>query len=108
MLIKNPMSNSPKFKVEVWSDIMCPFCYIGKRNYEAAVAQFAARDQIDLVWKSSQLNPSTPTPPDTSQPTLQYPRASKGMSPTQVQSMTQGVTQPARNAGWNTIWTKLW
>src|SRR5690606_41639982 len=99
MLIKNPMSNSPKFKVEVWSDIMCPFCYIGKRNYEAAVAQFAGREQIDLVWKSFQLDPSIPTPTDTRQTTLQYRSASKGMRPPQVPSMTQGVTQTARNAG---------
>lgn len=93
------MSNSAKFKVEVWSDIMCPFCYIGKRNYEAAVAQFAGSEQIDLVWKSFQLDPTIPTPTDTSQSTLQYLSASKGMSPAQVQSMTQGVTQTARAAG---------
>ena len=93
------MSNTAKFKVEVWSDIMCPFCYIGKRNYEAAVAQFADNDQIDLVWKSYQLDPTIPTPTDTSKTTLQYLSASKGMSEAQVQSMTQGVTQTAHNAG---------
>jgi predicted DsbA family dithiol-disulfide isomerase len=93
------MSNPAKFKVEVWSDIMCPFCYIGKRNYEAAVAQFTGSEQIDLVWKSFQLDPTIPTPTDTSQTTLQYLSASKGMSPAQVQSMTQGVTQTARAAG---------
>src|SRR5690606_30819514 len=96
---KNLMSNTGKFKVEVWSDIMCPFCYIGKRNYEAAVAQFAGNDQIDLVWKSFQLDPTIPTPTDTTKTTLQYLSASKGMSQAQVQSMTQGVTQTARAAG---------
>src|SRR5690554_2647786 len=93
------MSNPAKFKVEVWSDIMCPFCYIGKRNYEAAVAQFAGNDQIDLVWKSFQLDPTIPTPTDTTKTTLQYLSESKGMSQAQVQSMTQSVTQTAETAG---------
>ncbi len=93
------MSKPAKFKVEVWSDIMCPFCYIGKRNYEAAVAQFAGSDQIDLVWKSFQLDPSIPTPTDTSTTTIQYLSKTKGMSQAQVQSMTEGVTQTAKAAG---------
>ena len=43
--------------VEVWSDYMCPFCYIGKRHYETALAAFPDRDQIETVWRSFQLNP---------------------------------------------------
>jgi predicted DsbA family dithiol-disulfide isomerase len=93
------MSNPAKFKVEIWSDIMCPFCYIGKRNYEAAVTQFAGNNEIDLVWKSFQLDPSIPTPTDTSTNTIQYLSETKGMSQAQVQSMTQGVTQTARAVG---------
>src|SRR5690606_5155631 len=93
------MSNPAKFKVEIWSDIMCPFCYIGKRNYEAAVTQFAGNNEIDLVWKSFQLDPNIPTPTDTSTNTIQYLSETKGMSQAQVQSMTQGVTQTARAAG---------
>lgn len=99
MLNKYLMDNPAKFKVEVWSDIMCPFCYIGKRNYEAALSQFEDSDQIEVVWKSFQLDPTIPTPTDTSKTTLQYLSASKGMSPSQVQSMTNGVTQTAKNAG---------
>ena len=52
------MNSQTKMKVEIWSDIMCPFCYIGKRNHEAALAQFAESDQIELVWKSFQLDPT--------------------------------------------------
>ncbi|MCB0513587.1 MAG: DsbA family oxidoreductase [Bacteroidetes bacterium] len=46
-----------KFKVEVWSDIVCPFCYIGKRNYENALALFEFSEQIQLEFKSYQLDP---------------------------------------------------
>lgn len=43
-------------QVEVWSDIACPFCYIGKRRIEAGLEQFAHKDQIQIVYKSFQLN----------------------------------------------------
>ena len=42
-------------KVEVWGDFMCPFCYIAKRQFETALAQFSQRDSVVLVWKSFQL-----------------------------------------------------
>jgi predicted DsbA family dithiol-disulfide isomerase len=45
---KMPVPDQPKMKVEVWSDIMCPFCYIGKRNYESALKQFDGRDRVEL------------------------------------------------------------
>jgi protein disulfide-isomerase len=41
-----------KMIVEIWSDVMCPFCYIGKRKFEVALAQFPHKDKIELVWKS--------------------------------------------------------
>ena len=47
---------SPKMKVEVWSDIMCPFCYIGKRNYEMALKQFEYSDRVEMEWHSFQLD----------------------------------------------------
>ena len=47
-----------KMKVEIWSDVMCPFCYIGKRQFEAALAQFAHKDAVEVVWHSYQLDPS--------------------------------------------------
>ena len=40
-----------KMKVEVWTDIMCPYCYIGKKHYEKALAQFDHADEIELEWK---------------------------------------------------------
>ena len=44
-------------KVEIWSDVVCPWCYIGKRRFEAAVATFPHRDQVEVEWKSFQLDP---------------------------------------------------
>ena len=44
-------------KVEIWSDIVCPFCYIGKRKFEKALEGFAARDKVEIEWKSFQLDP---------------------------------------------------
>lgn len=44
-------------KVEIWSDVVCPWCYVGKRRFEAAVQRFAHRDQIQVEWKSFELDP---------------------------------------------------
>lgn len=44
--------------VEIWSDVVCPWCYIGKRRFEAALARFEHRDDIELLWRSYELNPS--------------------------------------------------
>ena len=49
-----------KMKIEVWSDIMCPYCYIGKLHYEKALQQFEYKDQIELEWKAFLLNPDLP------------------------------------------------
>jgi predicted DsbA family dithiol-disulfide isomerase len=46
-----------KMKVEVWSDVVCPFCYLGKRRYETALKKFAEANNVELVWKSFQLYP---------------------------------------------------
>lgn len=48
-------------KIEVWSDIVCPFCYVGKRRLEAALADFPHRNQVDVVWRSFELNPDAPS-----------------------------------------------
>ncbi len=46
--------------VEIWSDVVCPFCYIGKRRFEGALARFAHRDDVEVTWHSFQLDPSAP------------------------------------------------
>jgi predicted DsbA family dithiol-disulfide isomerase len=46
--------------VEIWSDIACPWCYVGKRRFEAALVQFEHRDAVRLVWRSFELDPEAP------------------------------------------------
>ncbi|MFF0814613.1 DsbA family protein [Rhodococcus sp. NPDC003318] len=46
--------------LEVWSDIACPWCYIGKHRFETALARFPHRDRVQVVWRSYQLSPDTP------------------------------------------------
>lgn len=89
------MSN--KMKIEVWSDIMCPFCYIGKRRYEAAVKDFPFADQVSLVWKSYQLDPNMPT--NLAQSTYEHLAASKGMPVAQAKAMCDQVTLMAKEVG---------
>ena len=46
--------------VEIWSDVVCPWCYIGKRRFESALATFEHRDQVGIVWRSFELDPGAP------------------------------------------------
>jgi predicted DsbA family dithiol-disulfide isomerase len=48
-------------KVQIWSDVMCPFCYIGKRRFEEAMTVFGHDDKVEIEWKSFQLNPALQT-----------------------------------------------
>lgn len=56
-------SATPTGRVEVWSDIACPWCYIGKRRFTAALQAFAHRDHVEVVWRSYELSPDTPVGP---------------------------------------------
>ena len=48
-------------RVEIWSDVVCPWCYVGKRRFEAALAAFPHRDQVEVVWRSFELDADAPT-----------------------------------------------
>jgi predicted DsbA family dithiol-disulfide isomerase len=47
-------------EVEIWSDIACPWCYVGKRRFEAALARFEHRDDVHVTWRSFELDPTAP------------------------------------------------
>ena len=53
-------------RIDIWSDVACPWCYIGKRRLEKALEGFEHRDEVDLVWRSFQLDPGAPAQPDPS------------------------------------------
>lgn len=91
-------STANKMKVEVWSDIMCPFCYIGKRNYEAGLKQFADSKNIEIIWKSFQLDPTIPQEA-VSENVYQYLADRKGMSYEQSVQMHESVVATAKRAG---------
>ncbi|NCB69893.1 MAG: DsbA family oxidoreductase [Bacteroidia bacterium] len=84
-------------KIEIWSDVMCPFCYIGKRNFEKALAQFPDSDKLEIVWKSFLLDPSVPDIATESYEDYLVKR--KGLSAEQVRGMLKNVTQMASEAG---------
>jgi len=48
-------------RVEIWSDVVCPWCYVGKRRFEQALATFPHADEVELVWRSFELDSQAPT-----------------------------------------------
>jgi protein disulfide-isomerase len=90
---------APKMKVEIWSDIMCPFCYIGKRHYEAALQKFPDAEAITTEWKSFQLDPSIPEEFRTPVNVYDYLAERKGITRQQSEDMHKNVTEMAKRAG---------
>lgn len=86
-------------KVEVWSDVVCPWCYIGKRRFEAALGRFAHRDEVELVWRSFELDVSAP-PSTAEQGTYAERLATKyRCSVTDAQVMIDNMTATAAQEG---------
>ncbi len=84
-------------QIEIWSDVICPWCYIGKRRFEQALAQLDTRENIQLIWRSFELDPDAPPQhPGTLNDLL----ASKyGVSAQQAAEMSARVTEVAREIG---------
>ncbi|MBC7695441.1 MAG: DsbA family oxidoreductase [Burkholderiales bacterium] len=83
--------------VEIWSDVMCPFCYIGKRKFEKALEQFPHKKYINIIWKSFQLDPDSVTDPNLN--TIDHLAKRKGWSKQQAQETTAHVTDIAKQVG---------
>ncbi len=47
-------------RVEIWSDVVCPWCYIGKRRFEVALADFPHRDEVEVIWRAFELDSGAP------------------------------------------------
>jgi predicted DsbA family dithiol-disulfide isomerase len=86
-----------KMKVEIWSDVMCPFCYIGKRRFENALQKFAHKDEIEVIWKSYQLDPSIKT--ESGKNINQYLAERKGWTLDYARQMNAHVTNMAKEVG---------
>ncbi len=83
--------------VDIWSDIACPWCFIGKRRFEKALAAFPHKDQITVTWHSFQLDPSLPEHYDGTE--LEYLSQRKGMLHERVEQMFGHVAQVAAAEG---------
>ncbi len=85
-------------KVEVWTDIMCPYCYIGKIHYEKALQQFEHADEVELEIKAFQLNPELPGLGN-GYPVTEYLTQTAGLKEDKMNQMFAGVKQLADDAG---------
>lgn len=84
-------------RVEIWSDVLCPFCYIGKRKFEAALTQLPENQQIEVVWKSFQLDPHAH--PAGNEDYLQNLADKKGWTRDYAKQATEQVSDMAAQVG---------
>lgn len=87
-------------KVQIWSDVMCPFCYIGKKNFENALLELPFKDEVEVEWKSYQLDPNISN--ETKSYTVnEYLAVRKGMPIQQIEEMQQRVKEMGAAVGIN-------
>lgn len=84
-------------KIEIWSDVMCPFCYIGKRRFENALNLLPFKNEIEIEWKSFQLDPSVKSEPGRN--IHQYLAERKGFSVEKAKELNDHVTGMAAAEG---------
>ena len=84
-------------KIEIWSDVMCPFCYIGKRKFEIALEKFPEKEKVEVTWKSFQLDPSVKTDP--AKNVHQFLAERKGWTTEHAREMNEHVTRIAAEVG---------
>jgi len=85
--------------VEIWSDVVCPWCYVGKRRFESALARFDHRDDVELVWRSFELDPAAPASGTQRGSYVELLAAKYGRPVDQAQTMLDGMTQAAAAEG---------
>ncbi|RYU12279.1 DsbA family oxidoreductase [Nocardioides iriomotensis] len=84
-------------RIEIWSDVVCPWCFIGKRRLESALAAFPHRDEVEVEYRSFELDPSAPTP--ATEPVVGMLARKYGVSVEQAGQMQDQVTQVAAEVG---------
>jgi predicted DsbA family dithiol-disulfide isomerase len=83
--------------INIWSDVRCPFCYIGKRKFEMALENFPHKEKVNVSWQSFELDPNLETRTDVN--TLDYISNVKGISREQAEGMHLHVKQVAKEVG---------
>ncbi|QAY66938.1 DsbA family oxidoreductase [Paenibacillus protaetiae] len=84
-------------EIEVWSDYVCPFCYIGKRRFEAALQQFRHKNEVNVIYRSFELDPTISR--DGNPGVYDMLAAKYGMSREQAIANTSHITQQAKELG---------
>lgn len=84
-------------QVEIWSDIACPWCYVGKRRFESALEEFAHRDELTVTWRSFELDSNAPAEHTESQPVLLARKYGKTVE--QAQEMNARMSEAAAGEG---------
>ena len=83
--------------INIWSDVRCPFCYIGKRKFEMALDKFPHKDKVNVSWQSFELDPNLETRTDVN--AIDYISKIKGISREDAEGMHLHVTQVAKEVG---------
>lgn len=86
-----------KMKIQIWSDIMCPFCYIGKRRIEGALSNFKYKNNVEIEWKSFQLDPNFQASSNDNM--LEHLATKYGKDASWAQDMLDNMTQNAKESG---------
>jgi predicted DsbA family dithiol-disulfide isomerase len=84
-------------RVEIWSDVACPFCYIGKRKFEDALSQFANKEQVEVVYRSFELDPKAAK--DVDQDVHEMLASKYGMNREKAKEMNKNVGNMAESVG---------
>jgi predicted DsbA family dithiol-disulfide isomerase len=82
--------------VEIWSDVICPWCYVGKRRFEHALALFDRRDDVDVIWRSFELDPNAPSEPT---PLADRIASKFNVSHAEAVAMNERMTETAAGVG---------
>lgn len=89
-------------RIDIWSDYVCPFCTVGERHLTLALEKFAGKDEVNVNWRSFQLDPSAPK--ETTVKAPEYLARTKGMSEEQVAQMNDGLAERASQVGLEFNW----
>lgn len=84
-------------EIEIWSDIACPWCYVGKRRFEAALSQFEHADEVEVVWRSFELDPGAPA--ERQGDRAEHLARKYGMSVERARELEEQMTETAAAAG---------
>lgn len=89
-------------RIDLWSDVVCPFCLIGKRHLELALEQFPHRDEVEIVWHSFELDPNAPT--ISTQSLVEMVAHKYGATPAQAEASQVDIARRAAAVGLEFNW----